>query len=369
MPIDEGLALLARYPFLSSAREHVRTKGYSVGDLVRDAAYDRARRRAFARVHAALERDAGSAEPPATEVAAEIELLSYPLSRLILAHFGDTYLNNRFAVAESKAASRLLHSEKNADVIWAVGDDLGVGFEPATDEASFARIHFLDFLRYAPARDPEWKLVNQPLARGFVSLSRDRAIRLIETSLRDRLVDELDELERPGRDVVKPIERELTELQTVLLAHRARFQSEAVGEVRPEAFPPCMKAIWAGIQGHVNIPHMGRFAIVSFLHKLGMDSEAILRFFSAVPDFDVNKSRYQIEHITGKIGGTTEYTPPNCSTMQTYGICPLEQRDEICLKLIHHPLSYYRRKLRMIPPSKPAAAPTPAPAAEVPRAG
>jgi DNA primase large subunit len=148
-----------------------------------------------------------------------------------------------------------------------------------------------------------------------------------------------------------------------------RSSQETSGEIRVEAFPPCMKAIWGGIQAHVNIPHMGRFAIVTFLHKLGMDSEAILQFFAQVPDFDVNKSRYQIEHITGKIGGGTEYSSPGCSTMQTYGICPLDQRDEICLNEIRHPLSYYRKKLRRIPPKPAAPPPAPAPKEVTPTAG
>lgn len=363
------LQLLARYPFLPSARDYIRESDYKAGELLTDAAFDRARQRAVARVRGALSSDGIPDEPAVNDAEAELELLSYPVARMVLAHFGDSYLSNRYAVAESKLTTRRLGHEQDPQAVWDVATGLGVPLEPPTEGGSYARLHFLDYLHYAPARDAQWKLVNQPLRGGFVSLSRDRVIRLVEEGLRDRLSEELVALERPGREVQRAFPKELNEISMVLSAHRARFQQEATGEVRPEAFPPCISAIWSGIQNHQNIPHMGRFAIVTFLHKQGMDSEAILKFFSAVPDFDVSKSRYQIEHITGKIGGSTEYTPPTCATMQTYGICPLDLRDEICFS-IKHPLSYYRKKLRLVPP-KPAASP-PAPpvnAAEVPRAG
>ncbi len=93
-----------------------------------------------------------------------------------------------------------------------------------------------------------------------------------------------------------------------------------------------------------NVPHSGRFALVAFLHTLGMDSDEILQTFSTAPDFDESKSRYQVDHITGEISGT-EYTPPECSTMKSYGIC--FNPDGLCRK-IKHPLSYYRAKGRAL---------------------
>lgn len=352
------LPLLARYPFLPAAREYIRTQGYRVGELLSDPAFERSRRRAVERARGALARDGIPEAPIGTDSEAEIELLSYPVARMVLAHLRDAYLSGRYAVAESKLISHRMRQE-GADALWNVAQALEVPLEPDEAEGGFGRVHFLDYLRYAPTRDPQWKLVNQPLTRGYVSLDRVRATRLLEEAVRERLLEELDALEPPGREVSRALSRDMNELTTLLAAHRVRFQQDATGEMRLEAFPPCMRVIWAAIQAHQNVPHMGRFAIVAFLHKLGMDSEAILKFFSAVPDFDVNKSRYQIEHITGKIGGGTEYTPPNCASMQTYGICPLDQRDEICLYRIKHPLSYYRYKLKRSGAPAPAGGPQP----------
>jgi DNA primase large subunit len=73
-----------------------------------------------------------------------------------------------------------------------------------------------------------------------------------------------------------------------------------------------------------------------------LGNEEIYRVFGDVPDFAADVTRYQIEHITGT-SSPTEYTPPECSTMKSYGICP--GPDRICLT-IKHPLSYYRIKGR-----------------------
>jgi DNA primase large subunit len=104
--------------------------------------------------------------------------------------------------------------------------------------------------------------------------------------------------------------------------------------------PPCMKRLLRMVQSGENVPHVGRFALTAFLHELGSSSQDIVDLFGTSADFDEDKTRYQVEHITGKISGT-EYTPPSCETMRTYGLC--WEPDELCER-VKHPLTYYRRK-------------------------
>jgi DNA primase large subunit len=52
---------------------------------------------------------------------------------------------------------------------------------------------------------------------------------------------------------------------------------------------------------------------------------------------------YQVRHITGD-GMGRRYTPPECSTMRTNGLCV--DQDSLCQSGIRHPLSYYRAKFR-----------------------
>jgi len=105
-----------------------------------------------------------------------------------------------------------------------------------------------------------------------------------------------------------------------------------------------MKEILSMIQSGENVPHMGRFAIVAFFHALGISREEIFKLFSAAPDFDEERTRYQIDHITGRIS-STEYSPPGCDKMRTYGLCPTEKMDDIC-KSVKHPISYYWKKVK-----------------------
>jgi DNA primase large subunit len=88
---------------------------------------------------------------------------------------------------------------------------------------------------------------------------------------------------------------------------------------------------------------MGRFALTAFLLNIGMKTEDVINRYTTVSDFNEQLTRYQVEHIAGKRGGGVKYTPPNCETLQTHGLCI--RKDELCKK-VKHPLTYYFRKCR-----------------------
>jgi len=71
-----------------------------------------------------------------------------------------------------------------------------------------------------------------------------------------------------------------------------------------------------------------------------MSVDEILNLFNISPDFDAEKTRYQIEHIAGATGNV--YKPPACDTMRTYGNCI--GKDRLCEK-INHPLGYYEKRI------------------------
>jgi DNA primase large subunit len=126
--------------------------------------------------------------------------------------------------------------------------------------------------------------------------------------------------------------------------HRKKIEAAPVGKLSIEKLPPCMKGILAAIQSGENVPHMGRFALVAFLNSLKLSTGDILRLFSSAPDYEEDKTRYQVEHISGSTSSTS-YAPPGCDKMRTYGICPVDKIDDLC-KRTHHPMGYYRAKWR-----------------------
>jgi DNA primase large subunit len=124
------------------------------------------------------------------------------------------------------------------------------------------------------------------------------------------------------------------------------MQQEIMGEIVPEAFPPCIQALLADMAEGKPLSHIARFTATSFLLNVGMDIDSILSLFLKAPDFREDLARYQIEHIAGK-RGSTEYTPPACAYLVSTRLCV--NKDKNC-EFIRHPLAYYRRRKKWIKP-------------------
>jgi len=331
------LATLAKYPFLREAGALIRSEKVSLEEILLEPAYARARALGKARVLEALEKVAPSdriAIAPADQLA---QLLAYPVARIFVAALEDTYLIRRFALREAIAAEGRAEHESD-DLILHIAAELAMDLR--REDGGF-RLHFTDFLRFTNTmRDAPWKLINQQVVRGYVLLRRDKAVRVMRNAIQRHIEQGLP---LPvSDDILNVFRADLREIRGILEAKKATFKAEDIGKVSITRFPPCMYNLLAQIQNHENVPHMGRFAIVAFLHHIGLSNEEIFRVFGDVPDFAADVTRYQIEHITGT-SSPTEYTPPECSTMKSYGICP--GPDRICLT-IKHPLSYYRIKGR-----------------------
>lgn len=331
------LAVAAKYPFLKESAKYLKDTGVTLDQLVSSVAYDRARFQGRERVMEALEEGAIEDHPISSKVDATIELLSYPVARMIVSAVADPGFVKRYAIAEAKKVNERLRTEEPAFVM-SVAEELGLN--AARENGGFA-VDFTDFLKFSSTmRSKSWKLVNQRIVRGSVLVTKNKLTRMIEQILTDRISSELP-LE-VNDEILDKFAREIRDIRLVLERRRKEQEKESMGRLSFVRFPPCMKELLQMTRSGQNVPHSGRFALVAFLHTLGMDSEEILQTFSTTPDFDERKSRYQVEHITGEISGT-EYTPPECSTMKSYGIC--FNPDALCAK-IRHPLSYYRAKGR-----------------------
>ena len=351
---------LARFPFLKEARDHITANGISLVDLLTNRAWASARDRGKERVRETLEdveRVPLREVPTSSDQDQWREILSYPVARMVVSCVADNYLVRRYALAEAiRAESRL--AQEDVRFVNLVAAQLDLDFHL---EGDVANVHFLDFLRTTSTlRGKEWKLINQPVSAGRVELRRERAVRLLRNAVQAKIERELPLEVAP--EVEAAFADEVLTLRRALVERKARFRREDLGKGDINHFPPCMQKILADIQAHENVPHMGRFAIVAFLHTLGFSNEEIFKLFGDVPDFAVDVTRYQIEHITGTTS-PTEYTPPECSTMKSYGVCP--GGDALChQEWMTHPLKYYRYKAKRGRPSAapPAAAPASPPA-------
>ena len=94
------------------------------------------------------------------------------------------------------------------------------------------------------------------------------------------------------------------------------------------AFPPCINALYADAAQSHHLSHIGRFTLTSFLVNIGMTPEGLNEMFKTFSDYNERLTRYQIEHIAGERGSGTKYTCPQCSVLQTHGVC--KNRDDLC---------------------------------------
>lgn len=332
---------LAKYPFLRDASEHVKDCGVTLEDLLGHDAFRQARTRGKARVVDALEDGVVHFRPMGSEAEQLEEILSYPMARMYVSCVNDKFLTKRYALAEGVAMYERLEKEE-LDVVEDVAFQLGVALN--MDKAS-PRMHFTDYLKFTSRmRSKDWKLVNTEVKEGFVVLSQVKLARVLQQALQDRIETELPlPVNEP---IVQVLGADLKELKERTAVKRDQFKAEDFGKVSVENFPPCMKHLIGMAQAGENMPHSGRFSLTAFLHHVGLSPEDILALFAVSPDFDQSKTKYQVDHITGETSGT-EYTPPECSTMKSYGIC--FEADELCKHpqaYVKHPLTYYRIKNR-----------------------
>ena len=101
-----------------------------------------------------------------------------------------------------------------------------------------------------------------------------------------------------------------------------------------------MQALVLALTAGTNLTHAGRFALTTFLHTIGMDVTGIAGMYARSPDFDQEKTMYQVEHITGRGGSGTDTRTGMSGDEDDRALC---NRDRLC-ENVNHPLNYYRQK-------------------------
>lgn len=333
------LSTLSKYPFLNASKDYVKDNGLSIDELLDDPLYERARITGVERLDNAFKNiDVGN-RSLATESDCIMELLSYPIARMIAVCIEDIYFKRRYALGEAIHAYRNLVNEPTSFLIKISKEfNLNVKYSEDTNKI---RIYFVDYLHNAPTRYKEWKMINRGMKDGYIQISHRDLARIIQEALRTRINNELDS-KGCSKAIYKTFSSDIKRIQNTVMIHRKNIEAAPIGKLDVKKLPPCMKDILAAIQAGENVPHMGRFALVSFLNSQKLSTNDILKIFSSAPDYEEEKTRYQVEHITG-VTSSTSYTPPGCEKMRTYGICPGDKMDDLCKKK-RHPLSYYKAK-------------------------
>jgi len=328
----------ARYPFLRDASEYAEKNSEGIEAVLSSqlTTYSEARKRGLSRVTGAIKNHTIDDAPLIQEGQRLREVLSYPYARIIVSCINDRLLTKRYALAEAERMNTLLGNDP--DAIGMIASELEINYRLDTDGT--VSMHFADYLRYSYVmRASEWNLINTDIRDGYVMLDSDRFVRLLQNAYRSKIERELP-LNVP-EDLKKYVQNDVNAVNVALSDMKRALSPTGGGAVKDECLPPCIRGIISMAKAGQNLPHSARFALVSFLHALGMSYGQIVSVFAESPDFDESVSEYQIKHITGELNGTEGYTPPECTTMKTNGIC--FDPDGLC-ESIKHPLNYYRIK-------------------------
>jgi DNA primase large subunit len=204
--------------------------------------------------------------------------------------------------------------------------------------------------------------MHNSLLEGYVFIQDYNLIRLIQEYVRNRLLIK----ESDDKYSTKSLLKEVTKIQDfkeiidkILEAWEERkeefefnfkidFESE---EDVVNLFPPCVNEILKKMQAGQNLIHNERLFIVWFLLALEYPVEKVVDLFSTMPDFDREKTTYQVNFAQKK-----KYIPYKCLTLKSLNSClAVKYKDELCLggygsvepserKKIKHPLAYTKTK-------------------------
>jgi DNA primase large subunit len=308
----------------------------------------------------------------------KLNVYVYLLLNIILHSLDNQLITNRVANLYSKINYNELINENSDANLYNICKDIGLDiryYDPPINygvnivkdqhqklKTNFT-IHYIDYLNLASnLRDEYRKLVHNPLLEGYVFIQDYNLIRLIQEYVRNRLLIK----ESDDKYSTKSLLKEVTKIQDfkeiidkILEAWEERkeefefnfkidFESE---EDVVNLFPPCVNEILKKMQAGQNLIHNERLFIVWFLLALEYPVEKVVDLFSTMPDFDREKTTYQVNFAQKK-----KYIPYKCLTLKSLNSClAVKYKDELCLggygsvepserKKIKHPLAYTKTK-------------------------
>ncbi|MHA1986867.1 MAG: hypothetical protein ACW98D_09530 [Promethearchaeota archaeon] len=294
----------------------------------------------------------------------------YLAIKIFLSILNNKQIANRIAELYSKITIKSLNGEVNNEFnLYSIYKDLNLDVVYSEEPEIYKkikvkdqdlniktkfRINFIDYLKLASnLRDNYRKLVNNSLDNGYVFIQPENLNRLIQEYVRIKFLSQIDieDLREQlfKNQVFKNLYNSISELweekkEDFEYSFEMGFKKD---QDVSKFLPPCIQEILAKVKEGQNLVHTERLGIVWFLNALKYPEEEIINLFSALPDFDRDKTGYQVRYAIKK-----GYTPYSCKSLKTYSLCMAKKyKDELCLKgyfskkynvqkNISHPLFY-----------------------------
>ncbi|MCS7116108.1 MAG: hypothetical protein RMJ31_03515 [Nitrososphaerota archaeon] len=269
----------------------------------------------------------------------EVEILSFPISLLMVKASGSDHLASIYSLAEATRIEGFLKRERKPVIYHIIKDAFNIDLVEVSEEELRSRfdykIKIKEYLKRATYfHELEWKLINKVVHQGYVYLKTHELVRLIREEIRRTIYNRIKDLAVPKLpEVIKSAVNEISNLIQ-------KLSSKERISIIPKDYPPCVNYTLELLQRGQNIPHFGRFLMSTYLLNIGKTVDEIIQLYPKAPDFNERVTKYQVEHIAGLRGSRIKYKCPSCRTLQTHGLC---FKDETCDE-IKNPLQYGRVK-------------------------
>lgn len=273
-----------------------------------------------------------------------IETDSFRLALWILSAIDESVLTARVINQQRDYLEKALNKVFPED-LEAYAQKAGTGISYDVEDGLFS-IPFEEFLRNSRRLSgSRYRLVYQAVKGGLVYAGKETMAKMIREHFVARTFGIVDNIDvKRAREVLGERLAFAERMKKLYREHHAKKTME-LGEIDFKLFPPCIKEFLKELHDGVNLPHIARLTLASFLHKVGMKTDNIAEQFKTAPDYDPRTTEYQVKHITGEISGV-EYSPPKCTTLQANHIC-YKGEDTLCnQEWLKHPLWYYEVKKR-----------------------
>jgi len=307
----------------------------------------------------------------------EINIFIYIILRILLFVLDNKSISNRVANLYAKNTNKELDEERDYNLFEIFKDlKLDVLYEeiPVVYKKRIVKdqqehfmtnykIYFIDYLKLASNLKDEYrKLVNNALLQGYVYIKLESLNRLLQEFVRKKLLNQTN-TDSNNLTIFKEKLFEIKEFKelydTISLIWESKKEELEYsiditfkeGKDYSGVLPPCIKEILSKAQEGQNLTHTERLFILWFLNALKYPEDKIINVFSTLPDFDREKTAYQVKYAMKK-----GYTPYSCKSLKSYTLCMANQyKDVLCLdgyysrkllvqKQISHPLFYVQYK-------------------------
>jgi len=322
LAIKLGTSDLAKYPFLNEASLYVKETHFDLQEFDRmemNFILDRS----FVKIENFLK----NGETNYTLEKFEIEILTFLASLLILKSTSIEILTKKFALLESMRFEKYLiedlkdsfKDERKRLVLLKIFNEvfkINIYLEKIVNE--YYKIKVVDYVkRSVHFHEEEWKLINRSVKDGYVYLNANEIVRLFRNELSLLIVEKVKNMKLATfpNQVVNKSQKLKSYWESVNRTYNINYA------LKKSVTPPCIQHLYDSIENGENLPHSARLLLATFLLFSGKSIEDIIDVFKKLPDFKENVTRYQLEHLSGKKGGSKKYFVPSCEKIKLEELC------------------------------------------------